>query len=621
MYRLVPDRRDTFERGQAEAGQLEGKVTLSMKSPWSGIMPDIAPHNHPANSCAIETRGLIARPDPSGGGEVLMPDDGTSPAESSAAGKSNPLPLGSNNGLEVIGLHELARTNATGVATGKFDITALAIVAGNNSTANSRTLHWVDPTTSPREWGLVPFDTNSGSATIDFNQDREEMPDFANMPEGAPARTAHRGNIDQPVTVICSHGDHVMVFPCDDAGGTAKHEFSRLTDQFTKFEAKTVEAYRGRLFFGNTLESGTYHRQRIRWTAPFTADPLVSNPGSGAMDLREFSRDLLRLEKLGDIVVAYFEDGTAFLRSTGNPTAPMERQILKERRGLLSTHSMVPVGDNTHFGIFDDGWFLLDSSGRWQELGMQEIDGKGYSKWKRYFYDNMDMANRHRLYVAYDGNFIRICYPRDDTASGDVEEVWVYDINSDRLFITERAALCLGTVNTTISESVAWNASSISGETWSSIVGTWDSFRTKFGVRTMVMGTIDGWVLIYDPDLITEFDTGTTAQVLPSFIFRTVISDLGQPRFLKTANRLWVEYINTNSTDIVTSIFGNAATGSEAGVIDVSLTGRIAGEVITGWRHADFTDTHLGFEISGTAPVLIRSMEVDLFQRGWERRD
>jgi len=135
------------------------------------------------------------------------------------------------------------------------------------------------------------------------------------------------------------------------------------------------------------------------------------------------------------------------------------------------------------------------------------------------------------------------------------------------------------------------------------------------------MGTIDGWVLIYDPDLITEFDTGTKAQVLPSFTFRTVLSDLGQPRFLKTANRLWVEYINTNSTDISTSIFGNAAAGSESGTIDVSLSGRITGEVITGWRHANFTDTHLGFELTGTAPVLIRSMEVDLFQKGWERRD
>ena len=617
MYRLVPDRKDTFERVEAESQQLEGKVTLAMQSPWAGIMPDIAPHNQPANSCDVATRGLIARPDPTGFGEVLMPDDGTIPAEDSGGLQANPLPLGSNNGLEVVGIAELSRTNASGTHTGQFELTLTAVVAGDNSTAASRTMHRIKPDTSPRGWEVIPFDTHGDTITGPL-QNREAIPDFAVMAEGAPGRSAYQGAIDQPVLVWCNTGDSVQVYPCADVGDAGQHKHSRLTDEFTIFEAKTVEAYRGRLFYGNTLESGVSHRQRIRWTAPFTADPKVANPGSGAMDLREFSRDLLRLEKIGDGVAAYFEDGTAFLRTTGNPTAPMERQILKERRGLLSTHAMVPVGDNAHFGIFDDGWFLLDSSGRWREVGMQQIGEGIYPKWKRYFYDNLDINNRHRLFCAYDGNFIRICYPRATDPSTDIAEVWVYDLEGDRVFITDRSALCMSSVNQQISDAVAWE--DVTGK-WSEALGSWDASRARFGLRSTAIGTSDGWVLLYDPDLFTEFNTTTGLSVNSTFNFRTPLSDLGQPRFIKTAHRLWLEYINTNSTNIATEVFGNTLTGSESGTIDVSLPDRIPGEVIDGWRHTDFSDTHLGFQMSGTAPVLIRSMEVDLFQRPWERRE
>ena len=622
MYRLVPDRRDTFERVEAEAQQLEGKSSLIMKSPWAGIMPDIAPHNHPPNSCDVLTRGLIARPGPGGEGEVLMPEDGTAPAQGTSP--ANAMPLGSNNGLQVVGISELNRTNNVGAqsppASGQFQLTAVAVVAGDGSTTASRTMHRLVPESNPQTWELLTFNTNGGR--VGPLQGREELPDFAVMPEGAPLRTAYLGSINQPVIVWCNSGDQVMVYPCDDVGGAGENQYSFLTDQFGQlFQAKTVEAYRSRLFFGNTSESGTRHRQRIRWTATFTADPLVSNPGSGALDIPEFSRDLLRLEKLGDVLVAYFEDGTAFLRTTGNATAPLERQILKERRGLVSTHAMVSIGDNAHFGIFDDGWFLLDASGRWREVGVADINGQPHQKWKRFFYDNLDVSNRHRLYVSYDGNFIRIAYPKTTDPATDITEVWVFDIENDRVFITDRAAICLSTINQTIAAGVTWTGAGGVVGTWTNILGTWTSLATRFGFRAQVIGTSDGYVLLYDPDLITEYNTSNDTSANPTYLFRSILSALGQPRFLKTANRLWLEYINTNSTDVNITFFGNDDTGTETGTIDVSQTGRIAGEVMMGWRHADFTDTHLGFQINGTAPILIRSMEVDLFQRSQERRE
>ena len=614
---------DIFEQQLARATQSVRRNTINHRSPWAGWMPDIDPHLQPPNACS-RSRGLVARPDPSSRGEVLMPDDGFDAVDLG----NLPLDDSGADAAEITCLAELPRTNATGTVTGRFDRTLIAIVAGNDAAVEG-TMYITVPGTGL--WEIVPYVAGG----VEPVGDRDRLYDFAIMSSGATNRAAawSGGPIDQPVMVFCNGFDEVTVYPSDAVGDAGQHSYATLTNNPVNFIAKTCEAFVGRIYYGNTIENGTHYHQRIRRTALFTADPTNLTIGYGAMDLREFSGDLLRLEKLGSIMAAYFEDGTAFIRSTDVATAPDAYHVLKEHRGLLSTHSMVSIGDQEHFGIFDDGWFKLDASGRFTELGITNVNGAEIPKWRRTFYENLDMANRNRLFCSYDGEFVRIIYPR--IGYDDASEVWIYDPRTDRVWIEDyldgNYITVFGEASIAISAALNWNSIAAlydarGGDAWSTILGSWASMAAKFGLKALVHGNAGGYVLIHNPDFIQRLNTMTAALEYPTYEFHSVVSSFDEPRLLKTANEILIEYIYTNSPDAVLTVVGNPLRPDgtphtpETYNIDLTPTNRQPGEVLTVRQDYDFTDTELGFELSGTSPVLFRSFESSYTIYPWEER-
>jgi hypothetical protein len=556
-----------------------------------------------------------------------MPDDGFNPVD------PDNLPLGAGADTPITLLYELPRTNALGIETGEFQRTVMAVCAAAIPAAAGDSTLWVIlPSTGA--WTAVAFSALSGGQEL--LGERNNLHDVAVMSSGTDTRTVGGGAIDQPVAVFCNGVDDVMVYPADAVGGADQHNYDILTDDLgPHFIAVTVEAFNGRLYFGNTTETNQQHRQRIRRTPVFNCDPNPANIGAGAIDVREFSGDLLRLEKLGQVMAAYFEDGTAFIRSTEVATSPDAIQILREQRGILSTHSIVSIEDQKHFGIFDDGWFFLDASGRWEEVGLVEIDGVRTHKWKRTFYDNLDIENRERLFVSYDGNFIRILYPR--VGQDDITEVWIYDPRSDRLFVEEyldgNFITCFGLIDQQTAADLLWDESAgatyaeFGGDNWSTIFASWSHVGAKFGSKVLVHGNLAGYVLMRDPDAIARWNTSTELLEMPTYTYHSPMSALGEPRLIKTANQIFVEYIHANSPDMNVSIVGNANRPDgtphtpEVGILDLTPTGRTPGEVLTANRHFNFSDTELGFRLSGTAPILIRSIETDVTLQSWEEFD
>jgi hypothetical protein len=546
-------------------------------------------------------------------------------------------PIGTDPHLPITMIYELARTNAVGARTGVYDITIMAIAASTTGVAGTSELWIVNPATGT--WDEV---AHSGAFGTALAGGREDLYDYATMPEGSATRTPGGGIIDQPVCVFCcghtvpgvgnSWPDAVQVYPCDQVGGAHDNDYEELTDKFGGaggFKAKTVEPFNGRLYFGGTEENGVVYRQRIRRTPPFDCNPDPALIGSGALDIREFSGDLLRLEKLGSVLVAYFSDGTAFIRSTDVATAPDAVQILREKRGLLSTHSVVSVGDQEHFGIFDDGWYVLDASGRFTEVGVANIQGSQVHKWKRTFYESLDMNNRHRLFVSYDGNLIRIIYPRVGNTLEDADEVWIYDPRSDRVWIEDykdgNGITVFGYGSEAMSENLLWNSPlqdflDKGGDAWSLIFGSWASMGARFGLKALLHGNLSGHVLIRDPDLITRHNTTTGNEDAPAYAFHSPLVSLGEPRLLKTARQLWVEYIHANSPNMTVRVVGNSTKTPEQYTVDLTPAGRQPAEVLTAKQHFNFTDTQLGFELSGTSPILIRSIESDYTLKLQEER-
>jgi len=631
---LVPMNEDIFQQWVAKAEAPRQIVRITARAPWQGYCPDLPP-DHASPSAFQAIYGLVARPDTGGHGEVLMHDAGFSTVD----GANLPLttdsvPAAPASGfLAITMLAAFNRTTAAGAKTTGSEYegpTLLALVGGNDSTVGSTELWRLLP--SAGTWERVPYCLHANvTAANEASASRAFLSDWAEFPAGAPGRSVITGNdgsgaISEPVFVWCNLQDQVMMYPVPDAVAAPAlliedGAYEPLTNQFTDdFRAATVEHFGGRLYFGHTVEAGTHHRQRIRRTALFTADPYALRPGAGAFDVRDFAGDLLRLEKLADMMVAYFEDGVAFIRTTDVATAPDRVQLLREKRGLLSTHSVVSVGNQEHFGIFDDGWFFLDPSGRWTEAGVINVEGVQLPKWKETFYRTIDLDKKDRCVVSYDGRYVRIAF----TAVGetDNERVWNFDPRGNRVFIDEYPVVCWGEVNAQLRAAVLWDELVPGSEwtpdgTWAGLSTpgltswSWEMLGAQFGLKNMHHGTLLGDVLVHDYAQHARWNTLSRALESARWGATSLLTSGGDPTTLKTATKLWVEQVNSGTKNVTMRVGGDSTEGRESQSIYWSLEG-VVDDISTTWATFNFTATQLFYQLAGFHPVRIRSVHFDI---------
>ena len=612
---LIPQNPDFLKEWIEEATATRRVVPIRIGSPYQGMVPDLDPNVAPVSGFSSIV-GLIARPDPNSNGEVLTADAGFGRLDPD----NLPIVTGTGSHTAVTMLGSFNRTTNAGAKTAGTEYdgpTLLALVGGDGATAGSAELWRLKP--SDGTWEQVPYSAN-GAAAQESMASQDFLSDWAEFPAGAPGRTADSGAISEPVFVWCNLIDRVMVYPVDDGvvAGIEDGAFEPLSDRFSDdFRAATVEHFGGRLYFGNTIEGGVQHRQRIRRTSLFTANVLETLPGAGAFDIRDFSGDLLRLEKLGDVMAAYFTDGVAFVRTTDVATAPDGTQLLREKRGLLSTHSVVSVGNQEHFGVFDDGWFFLDPSGRWTEAGLTEIDGVLVPKWKETFYQLIDMTQRERTVVDYDGRYVRIAF----TAKGDTDnqQVWIFDPRGNRVFQDRYPVVCWGSTDGQIRAATAWE--DMVGSWDDGQTGSWASQGAVFGLKALHHGTPDGYVLSHNYDLATRFMSGAQlSDEHPTFQVAGVLSSGGDSTLVKRALKLWVEQIHSGTESVVMGFSGDSGEGQESGSVDFSAFGSV-GDINTVFRTFNFSSTNLRFFLIGTSPVRIRSIRANIEISAREERN
>ena len=604
---LIMQNPDLFDRDLRQARAANTPIKIRIRPPWFGYMPDVDPYNAPLSSCSNSV-GIIPRPAAGGLGEILCHEAGFEPVD------EGNLPLGADaattNATTLLAQFE--RTDSSGDQSGEYNTTFLTSSAGDGSTAGSWELYRLRPSTG--SWQKINYASGGGvPGAREPASTRDSLPDWAVMPSGAPNRTAYNGAINEPCFVWCGLDDSVMVYPTDDGSGTESGDFEPLTDQFgADFRANTVEAWNGRLYFGNTIESNVHYRQRIRRTAPFTADPLASNVGAGAKDVRELNGQLLRLLKHGDHMTAYFEDGTAFVRKTDIASAPDRVDLLREQRGLMSKWAVTPIGDQEHFGIFNDGWYILDSAGRWTEVGVLNVDGIQTRKWKETFYSSLDSDKRDRITVSYDGELVRISWPRlGDTEN---EDVWVYDFRGDRVWPQKYHVTQWGLIDQQIRTSTTWNTASGTWEDPLDVDGnpltTWITGGAQFGLRALSHGTESGHLVTHDYALTTQYNTGTGQQDNISYEYQSKLNPIEDPTLIKHARRITVEYIQSGGGSMSLAVSGDSSEVSNGGPVDVS-EGQ-PGDHNTAFRSVHLAAANFQFKASGQAPVMIRSFLAEL---------
>jgi hypothetical protein len=535
------------------------------------------------------------------------------------------LPLGTGT-TDVVLLAEFPRTNDAGTtATADIDRTTLAIISGDGTTANTQEMWRIRPSTGL--WQQVAH--SNFAATTRPKGDREALPDWTVFAAGAPARTDYTsggGNgIDQPAFIWTNNVDPVYVYPADSTTPTV---FEDLTADaaLAPFYAKSVEVYNNRVYFLNTSENGTRYLQRVRRTPPFTCDPAIAGVGSGSVDLKDFSDEGLRLMRLGNVLVAYFKDGVAFIRGGGPVTNPDAYQSVSTSRGLISSHSVANLGNDLHFGIFTDGWYELDPSGRFREVGVVDLGGGQIAhKWRDTFYDLLgkEPDKRNRLYIEYDppSNKVYIALPTDD--EDDNERVWIYDRTADRVFLDEYPVTCWGRYTRQITSSLTYAAAATAGPggtelTYDSIApATYASLGNIYGIEALAHGTLNGYVFQHEPGTVSRDKEASTGNEVPTYVYETHYKYGSSPRFLLSADRVLVEYSNLNGPNLTAIV---ASSGSVNESVSLPMTTGNVGDLNISSDFYRFTGQQLNLRLTGVGPVLLKSFELDLFQEEVEPR-
>jgi hypothetical protein len=613
-----------------------GVQTLSIRGPFTGFTPDIDPNLLDGTTFRSLTN-CLARSHGSDHGEVLGLPDGYRQVDAAR------LPLGDGgtlpgvNAQPVVRIDQCTRFAPTGHATpgeftGEFIPTGMVVTAGTGAPATGN-MYRVN---AAAQWTQVASAASMTVATRQLSAGRDgrttsfSMPDSCTAPFGAVARAANTagnddkqsGPIAEPCWIFTNDLDEVMVFPASTVGTLAgTHAYEPLVDHISSvdldsgggngFKCKSVETWNGRVYFLNTSEANTRRSQRLRRTAKFTADPMTSIVGAGFYDFREFQGEGLRIETLGDVLAVYFTDGVAFMRPTGNPTSPDEPQVIATERGILGTHCVTPIGRNVHFGIFTDGWWLLDQSGRWQEVGVSQIQGKQVPKWRQTFYDNLALSFRDRIYVYYDqpSNLVYIAVPTLNSNSA--TEVWIYDPTSDRVFLENYAVTCFGSFAPVLQAAVTIDA--LPG-TIDSLAGTIDSFGAVVGFpKARLHGDPTGFVYSHSPT-VDGFDSATNPAVVqdPTWSFGMGLRSPTGMRNLTSIDRVTLEYFNHNNlANVSIQALGPSADGSQTR--SVVLTGGDTENLRTRDAWFRYSSAEPGLTVSGTGEYHIRALEVDLF--------
>lgn len=607
-------------RQRARALKLAARLTTvrtPIRGPWAGFVPDINP-NLLAPDAALDMKGLVAK------GERLTTDDGWARL---LGATNDDLPLGEdgdatgfNNGTDVLefGTGLLEATNAgndviqpvirlaafprISITAGVVNVDAMAItadteqdIASPTRTESGHLFH----TDLAGDWSSIEFRSEDGAGGgVEVTGDAplsgtvDDLPDTAVYVPGVS--TVSQGGftayeVAESVYVICNNVDSVYFYP-DRTGSSNYSSYTSYADQLlnastgappdvdpaiTTFKAKSCESFFGRVVYLNTEEDGSRFAQRARWSV--IGNPLIINPGmsvagtngvgAGFVDLNEFATEGLRVESLADVCACYFRDGVAFLRRLGIPTLAFSIQYVTRDRGLIGTHAMVNLGGGVHFGIFTDGWYLLDQAGRWREIGIvgreasSDLSGGGEPnityKWKREFYTELNQNEAHKVYCGYDpfNKFIRISWPSGESTYNN--EVWIYDLQNDRVFPddytavggNDLSAICWGNINRQTAAGVTWDDQP---GTWDAQTQTWDETGSNFAETAPVHGTgyidpnpvIDsavagsGLIFLHDPTAALRDGSN------PDWSLRTHLHGYGSPFIIKTADRLWLEYEN-----------------------------------------------------------------------------
>ena len=534
MGRTAIDLESKFTRKQssieriARSAPLRETTPLPIRGPWGGYVPDIDESLlTPQDAHTVDSMfGFAGSLETAPGWEQI---------------DTARLPLGTDNPPATAGTdHEPIVALIGYTEVGQITQRRLAITGDGPGGTVGHLYSW-----NGTVWAVVG--TGSGSEDysdaagrilrMDSNED--DLYDWAYIPwlNINEDSTGGPGTGQLIFTNDGGHNGAMYVYPSGD-----DEYFDLTVSGAASFEARSVESYAGRIIVLNVLDAGTRIKNRLMASAINDGTTnLFTAIGSVTIDFDMFEGEGQRIEKLGNGLAVYFDDGVAAISQTGRSSSPFSVQVVSTNRGLIGTHAMVNMGFGLHFGIFTDGWFFLDATGTWREAGLDSRGGKILQKFTRTFYNLLNYEHRKRVVLLWDreNRIIRIAFPTS-ASTGVPDMVWYYHPESDTVWPDSnysKGVNVWGEFFDAISD-VTWTT--IANVGWDIIDRPWDVELGNQRFRP-VHGTTAGLVFEHSRSLFTRDGVEYT------YGWKSHSMDMGSINGYKKIDKAYLEYTKTSS--------------------------------------------------------------------------
>ena len=617
-----------FRQKRALAQAQMRREILRGQSPWLGYAPDLDPRF--AQLIGFRTvEGLIQQPFPQRG-VVLRPDFGFArldPTPTKLPLGAATLPSSAGNEKAVIRLDSFYRTNSSGSRTADEDLTLMAITEGDGTNGggaligscklyrlNPQTEIWGEDLGGPGPYTPIPYGgaTAAATATRDgitttASATAKSMPDTVTVPFGIGGPIPP--GVNAPVWVWCNNKDRVYIYP--DAAGTGGSYDDYPSGTLDPFIARSCTVWIGRVWFLNTSEAGSRFTQRLRRSAALDGRIAPNVAGTGTLDFRDFDGEGIAVRPLGDHLAVYFADGVGLvIRPTGDQP-PVATRVITKERGLLGTHAVCSIGPAEHFGIYTDGFFILNAAGQFNEIGLyQTQDGQPQHLFRDTFFDQLDQNRVHEIQTVYEQQrYVRIAWPNVD---GDTV-VWTFDVRTGTMWPMDWTATCFTNfpVQTTSSGTID-GLDALTGDidTLTDIAPSIDELgQSSFGLKRLIHGTEGGLVMYHDRTILTRDG------VEPAWSFQTHRIIGRELSKLYTADRIGVGHLGGGPTSM--SIGVRMVSGQSDVTISLEGTGSNS---YTNYAWFKRTGDRFGIIGSGSGDVRITALELWLREHMSRRR-
>lgn len=300
-----------------------------------------------------------------------------------------------------------------------------------------------------------------------------------------------------------------------------------------------------RLWLGNIFEDSEYHRNRLRWSSATNKkdlDPVffldIDHPGSGA---------IRRLMPLGNLLVAYFDDGIHIGRQTNIPLLPRAFQMVESGRiGLIGSRAVTGFL-NGHAFVGQDDIYFLSAQGL-ERIGSPVIEATIHA-----------CTRPDRIYAAFDPLNERLVFGFPELGA-EIEKIWSYNYKTKAW--SYDLISCTSLTNPLLDLDLTWEDMTDSGplddDNWTGFgdtFATWGDIRGDVSFMELFYSN-SGYLLSYVADA-----TDDNGVAIPLMI-TTGDLDFGVPDTDKTIRKLTLRLNQRPTADLLFVVQGSDDSGN-----------------------------------------------------------